>query len=283
MRAKLNKKLYIVGTPIGNLNDISQRAIDTLREVDFIVAEDIRVTLKLLNKYHIKKPLISFHKFSSKRKAENIIKLLENKTAALVTDAGMPCISDPGDILVRKCHENNINLKVVPGPCALTAAISISGMNCSRFSFFGFLPIDNKKRSQTLLSLKKIQHAIILYEAPHKLKRTFKDLLLYFKDRKIAIAKELTKIHENIEIYSLEQAERYYSEKDIIKGEYVLIIEGCSKKHTDSRTIFEQCLEFTKKLINSGEKLSDACRKSADIYSFKKNDIYKAIIQQYKR
>ena len=189
-------KLIIVGTPIGNLQDFSQRAMDTLKSVDFIAAEDTRVTLKLLNHFNIKKPLTSYFEHSDKQKAEFICtRILNGETCALVSDAGMPAISDPGEKLVRLCEEKGIPVTVIPGPSAFTAALCISGISSGRFTFEGFLSVNKKSRREHLNELKFEKRTMIFYEAPHKLKNTIHDLYDTLGDRKIAIDRELTKIH----------------------------------------------------------------------------------------
>ena len=191
--------LYVVGTPIGNMDDITLRQLKTLEDVDFIAAEDTRVTLKLLNRYDIKKQLISYHGHSTLNCAENIISRIKGgENAAVVTDAGMPCISDPGEELVRLCAESGINVKVVPGPSAVVSALAVSGLNTSRFAFEGFLSVNKKQRSDHLLSLKDETRTLIFYEAPHKLINTLNDFLKYFGDRRISLCRELTKVYEEV-------------------------------------------------------------------------------------
>ena len=273
----MSGKLYVVGTPIGNLDDISKRALEILKNVDAIVAEDTRVTLKLLNRYGIKKKLYSNHKFSDIKKTEFLVeKMLYGKSLAIVSDAGMPCICDPGEKIVSLCHEKNIPVFVVPGPCALICALSLSGLSCKQFTFFGFLSTTNKNRIKSLQFLKELQHTIVLYEAPHKLLNTLKDLLKYFNDRKIVIVKEITKIHESVEITTISKALNLYEEKDSIKGEYVLVIEGMKKKENTS---IEDALDFAKQLISNGDKISDAAKKTAINFNFKKSLIYKKLLE----
>ncbi len=271
--------LYIVGTPIGNLLDISKRAIDTLKAVDFIIAEDCRVSLKMLNSYCIKKPLFSFHKFSNEKRANTLIcKIKNGETAALISDAGMPLISDPGDILIHLCHENCINVKVVPGPCAFVAALCVSGMDCKSFTFFGFLPTNNKSRIDAITFLKTLPHTIVLYESPHRLVKTLKDIFKHLQNRKIAIVKELTKIYESVEIFTISEALKYYENKQNIKGEYVLIIEGCKYINPKNELSLQDAIEFAKHLIKNGEKPSLAAKKAATMCCCKKSDIYKNIL-----
>ncbi len=269
--------LYIVGTPIGNLSDVSDRALKTLNSVDFIVAEDCRVTLKLLNKYCIKKPVFSHHKFSNFKTANIIIKkILKGDSAAIVSDAGMPLICDPGEVLVNLCYENSIAVKVVPGPCALIAALSLSGVNCSRFTFFGFLSTKKTSRVKSLLFLKNIPHTLVFYEAPHKIVKTLKDFLKYFGDRKIIIVKEITKIHESVQIFTISKALSFYESLNSIKGEFVLIVEK-NIENLEKKFLLKDAIEIAKKLIFQGEKPVEAAKTAARITNFRKNEIYKHI------
>jgi len=219
--------LYVVGTPIGNLSDISERAVHTLKNVNFIAAEDTRVTGLLLMKLNLKKPMTSYHEHNVNAKNSQIIGRLEKgESCAIVTDAGMPCISDPGEELVRLCCDNNIPVYVVPGACALTAALAVSGLSASRFTFEGFLPVS--KRTARLDSLKELPHTLIFYEAPHKLKKTLTDLLTHLGDRKIALCRELTKLYEEVERGTVSDILEIYAEK-APRGEYVIVIEGAPK------------------------------------------------------
>ena len=186
-------KLFVVGTPIGNLADFSPRAIETLKEVDFIAAEDTRVTIKLLNKFEIDTPMISYHKFSNFDRGDEICTRIENgENCAIVSDAGMPCISDPGETLVKQCAERGITVCAVPGPTALATALAISGLPTGRFAFEGFLTVNKPNRHEHLLAVKNEERTMIFYEAPHKLAATLKDMYNMFGDRKIAIVRELT-------------------------------------------------------------------------------------------
>lgn len=270
--------LYIVGTPIGNLNDISKRALETLNIVDFIIAEDCRVTLKLLNKYKIKKPLFSHHKFSSLKTANLIVnKILNGESAAIVSDAGMPLICDPGETIVNLCYEKGINVTVVPGPSALISALSLSGLSCKRFTFFGFLSTKKTSRINSLMFLKNIPHTLIFYEAPHKLVRTLKDFLKYFNDCKIIIIKEITKIHESVQKFTISEAIKFYESQNSIKGEFVLIVEKNNETSQKQYTL-KDAVTIAKNLMLHGEKASDAAKKAAKITNFKKSYIYKHIL-----
>lgn len=271
--------LYVLGTPIGNMSDITFRAIEVLNEVDFIAAEDTRVTLKLLNRYDIKKPLISYHDHSSRLCADGIInRLSAGENCAVVTDAGMPCISDPGEGLVKLCYENNIPVKVVPGPSAVVSALAISGLDTSRFSFEGFLSVTKKQRNEHLEQVKNNTNTMIFYEAPHKLISTLNDMLKYFGDRKISMCRELTKIYEEVIRCTLSEAIEYYKDKSP-KGEYVLVIEGAKMPDTPKLTI-EQALEMISELVGNGEKTITACKIIAQETGYKKSELYQLINSQ---
>ncbi|MGN1131113.1 MAG: 16S rRNA (cytidine(1402)-2'-O)-methyltransferase, partial [Ruminococcus sp.] len=193
----MDNTLYVVGTPIGNLSDMSPRAVDTLRNVDFIAAEDTRVTLKLLNHFDIKKPMVSYYEHNKRERGEIICnRILSGESCAIVTDAGMPCISDPGEDLIKLCQEKGIKTIVVPGPSAVISALAVSGLETGRFCFEGFLSVNKKSRREHLQSLADETRTMIFYEAPHKLPSTLKDLYSSFGDRKLTIVREITKIHE---------------------------------------------------------------------------------------
>lgn len=270
----MSGKLYVVGTPIGNLGDITYRAVETLEKVDFICAEDTRVTVKLLNHFDIKKPLVSYHEHSVRQVSENIIeRILAGESCAVVSDAGMPCISDPGEDLVRLCAEKEIPIEVVPGPTAMASAIAISGLSTSRFAFEGFLSVTKKQRYSHLEEVSKDTHTLIFYEAPHKLVATLNDMLEYFGDRKISLCRELTKIYEEVIRTTISGAIKYYSDKNP-KGEYVLIIEGYNKEDELAELTIEDAVAEAQKLIDSGMRAVDACKEAAKITGFKKSDIY---------
>ncbi len=271
-------KLYVVGTPIGNLGDMTYRAVETLKNVDFICAEDTRVTVKLLNHFDIKKHLVSYHEHSVKQVSEEIIeRMISGETCAVVSDAGMPCISDPGEDLVKRCIENDIPIEVVPGPTAMASAVAISGISPSRFSFEGFLSVTKKQRFAHLEEAAKDTHTLIFYEAPHKLTATLSDMLEYFGDRKISICRELTKIHEEVIRTNISKAIEYYSDKNP-KGEFVLVVEGASQEKINNEITIDDAVIRAQKLISNGMKLSDACKEAAKITGFKKSDIYSRII-----
>ena len=217
-------KLYLVATPIGNLEDITLRALRVLKEVDLIAAEDTRHSLKLLNYFEISKPLISYHRHNEENKTEKLInKLLSGENIAIITDAGTPAISDPGEDIVKEAIENNIEIIPVPGACALINALICSGMDTSEFAFFGFLPLNKKNRKEKLEQIKKESKTIILYEAPHKLTNTLKDILETVGDINVVIARELTKIHEEFIRGKISEIKEKVNE---IKGEIIIILEG---------------------------------------------------------
>ncbi len=267
--------LYVIGTPIGNMEDITLRQLETFRKVDFICAEDTRVTLKLLSRYDIHKPLVSYHEHSGREVADRITeRILNGENAGIVTDAGMPCISDPGENLVKICYEKNIDVKVVPGASAVVSALAISGLNTSRFTFEGFLSVTKKQRFEHLESLKDEKRTMIFYEAPHKLISTLKDMLEYFGDRKISLCRELTKVYEEVLRMTISEAVEYYSLKSP-KGEYVLVIEGKQNSESDNISI-ENALKQVGNLVDAGEKPVNACKAIAKEYGLRKSDLYSA-------
>ncbi|MGN0376912.1 MAG: 16S rRNA (cytidine(1402)-2'-O)-methyltransferase [Suilimivivens sp.] len=222
--------LYLCATPIGNLNDMTQRVIDTLREVDVIAAEDTRNSIKLLNHFEIKTPMTSYHEYNKVEKADQLTaQLLNGKNIALITDAGTPAISDPGEVLVTKCYEAGIPVTSLPGCCACITALTLSGLPTRRFCFEGFLPSDKKEKKMILEELKEETRTIILYEAPHHLKRTLQELYDTVGQRKITLCRELTKKFETVMPTTLEQAISYYGANEP-KGEYVLVLQGKSRE-----------------------------------------------------
>lgn len=267
---------YVIGTPIGNLGDITLRQLDVLSEVDFICAEDTRVTLKLLNHYDIKKQLISFHEHSSKADAQRIIdRLLSGESCGIVTDAGMPCISDPGEVLVKMCAENNIDVKVVPGPSAVVSAVAVSGLSTRRFTFEGFLPVQKKERLERLEKLRHETAVMVFYEAPHKLKATLADMSDFFGgERRISLCRELTKLHEEVLRFTLAESVEYYNINDP-KGEFVIVLDGAPETLGTEITV-EQALEQVRKLVDMGERPVDACKAVAKEYGLKKGELYSA-------
>ena len=270
--------LYLVATPIGNLEDITLRALNVLKQVDIILAEDTRKTLKLLNHFEISKKLISFYRHNEGVKIDYVLSLLnEGKNLAVVSDAGTPGISDPGEDLVRACIENEINIVPIPGACAFIQGLITSGFDTTRFAFEGFLPMNKRGRRDRLESLKNEERTIILYEAPHKLKYTINDMIDYFGDeRKIVLARELTKIHEEFLRMTLKQAKEYYEENDI-KGEFVVLVEG--KKPDDNKKISEDSIEdLMKKYLDEGFDKKEAMKRVAKDKGVTKSEIYKYLI-----
>ncbi len=272
----MSGKLYVVGTPIGNLGDISPRALRTLEEVDFIAAEDTRVTLKLLNHFEIKKPLISYFEHNRREKGEIITdRILAGESCAIVTDAGMPAVSDPGEDLVALCHEKGITVNVVPGPSAFVAAIALSGLPVGRFTFEGFLSMNKSARKEHLESIKNEKRTMVFYEAPHKLSATLDDLYKNLGNRKIAIVREITKIHEETIRTTLAQAAEEYAHTSL-KGEIVLVIEGAPEVNEEEVTL-EEAIQLAKVYMNDGLGASMAAKKAAKETGHKKGDIYKEL------
>lgn len=269
-------KLYVVGTPIGNLEDFSPRARRILSEVDFIAAEDTRVTVKLLNHFEISKPMVAYFEHNKKERGNVVIdRILGGENCALVTDAGMPAISDPGEDLVRECFENGIEVESVPGPTAFATALAVSGMPSGRFCFEGFLSVNKPSRMKHLEEVKNERRTMIFYEAPHKLLRTLTDMLEVFGDRKIAIVRELTKIHETIMHATFSEAVEYYKENEP-RGEYVLIIEGAQEESVNYT--LDDALKLAKELVKSGFSTSAAAKEAAQTTGIKKSEIYKAML-----
>lgn len=275
----MNGKLYVVGTPIGNLGDFSPRAVEVLSSVDLIAAEDTRVTLKLLNHFDIKKPMISYHEHNIRERSEIIVsKIEQGQDVAIVTDAGMPCISDPGEDLVCLCAERGINTYVVPGPTAAMSALAISGLNTKRFSFEGFLTVRKFGRMELLNKIKNDDRTLIFYEAPHKLQRTLKDMYSVWGNRRIAIAREITKIHEEVIRTTLKDAISYYKEV-LPKGEFVLIIEGAEEEKTEEQISIEKAVMMVKDLYENGTPLSVASKQVASETGFKKSQLYSLALE----
>lgn len=273
--------LYVVGTPIGNLGDMSPRAVETLENVDFIAAEDTRVTLKLLNHFGIKKPMVSYFEHNKHQRGEIICRrILSGENCAIVTDAGMPCISDPGELLVKQCEEYGIEVRAVPGPSAVISALAISGLPTGRFTFEGFLSVNKKSRMEHLESVKNETRTMIFYEAPHKLNATLRDMLGAFGNRSIAIVRELTKIHEEVIRTTLEKAVECYSEAPL-KGEIVLVIDGA--KPVDNNKVYteEEAADLAIALAAEEDvSLSEASKKAAKETGIKKGIIYKLVTER---
>ncbi len=271
--------LYVVGTPIGNLNDMTPRAVQTLCAVDFIAAEDTRVTQKLLNHFDIKKHTMSYHQHSREAVSEQIVaRILAGESCAVVTDAGMPCISDPGEDLVCLCAERGVAVVVVPGPSAVVSALAVSGLSTARFSFEGFLSTNRKNRLEHLESIKGDRHTLIFYEAPHKLVNTLRDLLEALGDRRVSLARELTKLHEEVIRTTLSGALELY-EQQPPRGEYVLVVEGAPEP-ARTELSFDDAVELVRTRVRGGEPITSAAKELAKETGYKKGDLYKAALSQ---
>ncbi len=271
--------LYLVPTPIGNLGDISRRAAETLEQADFIAAEDTRVTLKLLNHLGLKKPLVSYYRHNTDTAGAQVLeRLLAGESCALVTDAGTPAISDPGEDLVALCVENGVEVVALPGPCALVVALAVSGLPTARFVFEGFLPMNRKNRRARLEALAAEERTIILYEAPHKLRTTLDDLVNCLgPQRRVTLARELTKLHEEVARTTLGQAaERYRAEEP--RGEFVLVVEGAREGETAEFTL-DDALERVAQLRSEGASLKDAARQAAGEMGLSRNEVYAAAVK----
>lgn len=271
--------LYLVPTPIGNLGDISPRAKKTLAEADFIAAEDTRVSLKLLNHLELKKPLVSYYEHNKNESGPRIVeRLLAGESCALVTDAGSPAISDPGEDLVALCAKAGVCVCAIPGPCAAVTALSVSGLPTGRFCFEGFLSTNKKSRREHLDSLKSERRTMIFYEAPHKLQNTLKDLTDAFgPERRISLCRELTKLHEQILRMTLGEALAYYTENDP-RGEYVLILDGAAETSEEALTL-EDAVSLALERIASGASKKDAVREVSRETGFPKNALYDAVLR----
>lgn len=273
----MSGKLYVVGTPIGNLSDFSPRAVETLASVDFIAAEDTRVTLKLLNHFDIKKPMVSYFEHNRRERGEVILERIKaGENCAIVTDAGMPAISDPGEDLVNLCLSSGITVESVPGPTAFATAVAMSGLPSGRFTFEGFLSVNKPSRREHLEEIVSERRTMVFYEAPHKLTATLKDLYKYLGDRRIALIKELTKIHETVERTTLSAACEKYSQQTP-KGEFVIVIEGSTEPKQKEVSLDEAVL-LAKRLVESGMAINDAAKETAKETKLKKGDIYKALL-----
>lgn len=271
-------KLYVVATPIGNLGDFSPRAVETLNTVDFIAAEDTRVGAKLLNKFGIKKPQVSYFEHNKRQKGQYIAsRILEGESCAIITDAGTPAISDPGTDLVDICRNEGIEVVSVPGPSAIITALSISGMDCGRFCFEGFLSTSKKSRFEHLKETAREKRTMVFYEAPHKLLRTLEDMLEYYGDRPIALCRELTKMHEEVVRTTIAAAIEKYTDTPP-KGEFVLIIGGwvpTDEELMEGVPTMEMMLSEVQALVDEGTKLSSAVKTVSQKYGVSKNALYK--------
>ena len=275
-------KLYLVPTPIGNLKDITLRALEVLKFVDIVAAEDTRQTLKLLNHFEIKKSLMSYHKHNEQEKSEDIIELLkEGHNIAIVTDAGTPGISDPGAVIVKKCINENIDFEVLPGATAITTALVYSGLDTTKFLFRGFIPRENKERKILLNEIKDVKESIILYESPYRVVSTLETLLEYLGNRDIAICRELTKLHEEIKRGKIDELIDYFK-NTAPKGEFVLVIEGKQQEHIDRENKEKwENLSIKDHILNvmeSGISKKEAIKYVAKERGLNKNEVYKYAI-----
>ena len=271
--------LILVPTPIGNLGDISPRIRESLETADFIAAEDTRVSIKLLNHLGLKKQLVSYHEHNKQESGPHILaRLLAGETCALVTDAGTPAISDPGEDLVRLCHDNGVTIRSIPGPCAAITALAMSGLPTGRFTFEGFLSVNKRSRREHLQSLLEETRTMIFYEAPHKLLITLMDLTEAFgADRPICLCRELTKLHEEAIRTTLGQALSYYQENSP-RGEYVLVLQGAAPRVQEAPSM-EVCLEEIAALRSSGLSLKDAVKQVSKKSGVPRNTLYDAAVQ----
>ncbi len=280
--AVLGGVLYLVGTPIGNLSDISERALKVLSEVDFIAAEDTRNSGKLLSYFDIKKPMVSYFEHNKRERGEIIVSRIEaGESCALITDAGMPAISDPGEDIVRICAERGVPVSVVPGPCAAVSALAMSGLFTGKFVFEGFLSTANNERREALENLKNERRTIIFYEAPHKLRGTLADLMKAFGDRKISLCRELTKLNEEVLRMTLSEAIAYYEENQP-RGEYVLVLEGASKEEQKANAFWAEMDEFAHVAYYTEQGLSknDAIKAAAKDRGIGKSEIYNIVMKK---
>lgn len=270
-------KLYLCATPIGNLGDVSERCLEVFKSVDLIAAEDTRRTIQLLNHFEISKPLTSYHEHNKRDKGGYIISLLKNgKDVALVSDAGTPAISDPGEDLVKLCIENEIEVTSIPGPVAGINALILSGLPTKRFAFEGFLSVNKRHRKEHLESVKNDTHTLIFYEAPHKLRTTIADMQKVFGgDRKIALARELTKLHEEVKRFTLDEAAAFYAENNP-RGEYVIVVEGahCEEETAENEWESISVKEHVDRYIAEGMTPKDAIKKAAKDRGEAKRDVY---------
>ncbi len=270
--------LYLIATPIGNLGDLSPRAAATLERADFIAAEDTRVTMKLLSHLGLKKPMVSYHEHNKASAGPAILsRLLAGESCALATDAGTPAISDPGEDLVRLCAENGVAVQAVPGCCALISALAVSGLPTGRFVFEGFLPVNKAQRRERLQGLLGEERTLIFYEAPHRLRATLDDLLSAFGDRRIALCRELTKLHEETLRTTLTQAAEWYREREP-KGEYVLVLDGAERREESAVTL-EQGVALVLERRARGERMKDAVRQVAADTGLGRNELYDAALE----
>ncbi len=277
----MSGKLYLVGTPIGNLGDISPRAAAVLGQADFIAAEDTRVTMKLLSHLELHKPLVSYHEHNKAASGEKILqRILAGETCALVSDAGMPAISDPGQELCALCAEAGVEVTVIPGPCAAVCALALSGLPVGKFVFEGFLSAAKTQRQAQLAALRQETRAIVFYEAPHKLAATLKDMAEILGDRRVALCRELTKLHEETIRTTLKEAARRYAVEEP-RGEFVLVVEGAGEEAPTAADLPTALMQVAQRRAN-GASLKDAVKQVALVTGISKNELYDAALQQGK-
>ncbi|MBQ3068551.1 MAG: 16S rRNA (cytidine(1402)-2'-O)-methyltransferase [Clostridia bacterium] len=275
----MSGRLTLVGTPIGNLSDLSDRAKEALEACDFIAAEDTRVTLRLLNHFGIKKPLVSYFEHNKREKGEQLCRRMEQgEHGVLVSDAGMPAISDPGEDLVRLCRERGIPVGCVPGPSAVITALALSGMPAGRFTFEGFLSVSKRSRREHLESLRREPRTMIFYEAPHKLPYTLQDLFQTLGDRPVALCRELTKIHEEVIVTTLSEAVARY-EAEAPRGEFVVIVGGAPAEEAAPPTPEEAAVLARALIEDEGVSMSEAAKRIAAETGLKKSDIYRLLVE----
>lgn len=275
-------KLYVVGTPIGNLKDLTMRAVETLKLADFIAAEDTRVALKLFNYLDLKKKIFSYFEHNKHEKGKFICeKILNGENCALISDAGMPCISDPGEYLVQMCIDSKIPVTVIPGPCAVSSALTLAGEFGTKFSFEGFLSVSKKNRKKHLEQIKNELRTMVFYEAPHKLYRTLCDLYEYLGNRSIVLVKEITKIYEHAEHTTLEKAVANYSDKKV-QGEYVIVVKYREHKENErigSSVNSENMPRLYETYLASGFKKSEIAKIISKEFKISKNEVYRDLLK----
>jgi len=275
-------KLYLVATPIGNLSDMSQRAIDVLESVDFVAAEDTRNTMKLFNKFGIKKPMVSYFEHNKRERGEYIVSRIENgENCALVTDAGTPAISDPGEDIVKLCAEKNVDVVPIPGACAFVQALIVSGLDTGRFSFEGFLSVNKPQRKKHLEEIKNQSQTLIFYEAPHKLRKTLADLYEHLGDRKISLCRELTKMYEQVIRTTVSEAINYFEDTEP-KGEFVLVVEGYKPCAEEKELTEDEILDKVDELIASGMDKKSAIKEASLIAGIPKREVYQMVVESGK-
>ena len=279
---EMSGKLYVVGTPIGNMGDMSPRGIEVLSEVDFIAAEDTRVSVKILNRFEIKKPMVSCHEHNIRERSKQITeRILAGESCAIITDAGMPCISDPGEELVKTCAEKGIEVSVVPGACAAIAALAISALPTARFCFEGFLNSDEKPRRARLEELKREKRTMIFYMPPHKLASMVSDMEEILGNRRVSVARELTKIHEEVIRTTLSELREMYGE-EAPRGEYVFVVEGAAEEEDAGEEIsFERAVELVQERMDGGIGASQAAKEVSVLCGgrYKKSELYREAVK----